>query len=338
MSMEIGRTTLWDAYLMIIRGQLESVIGAIENQDSFHLDALVFSLNRTRNFLDWKSNLSNEKWSGNGISFHDYERLIKFATTSNSAGINLAWTSQSAMAKLSQQFRTNFDILYVNNIFDEWTLNQIRKEVARLWGSTDIEPNCNLNGVDRLGGYVHHPKDVSLEKQVSSSLYSLIFGNEPLHLWVSSVVGVPMFPSDFPIELREYGGNSRGMACHSDIQMYEDVSRNLEVVFTLSNFGKCEVYWYDRQNVKHSVWPEPNSITLVQPDSAVHCVSDTQGGYREILKFILVGDYRKHRYFYDYVDNICSKSNPNVLMLNNRRRDRAKVAHTFPPSDGLDEL
>ena len=30
-----------------------------------------------------------------------------------------------------------------------------------------------------------------------------------------------MWPSDFPIELREYGRESKGMGCHPDLQMYK---------------------------------------------------------------------------------------------------------------------
>jgi hypothetical protein len=324
-TVDVGRESLRDAYIQDVKIQIESLIKTVEDEEDFHLDSLVFSLKRTTNILGKDGLLSREPWKGNHLSPEDYDRLIRITSEHGFPGINLDVARESILRDLSKKFVENYDILYVDNIFDEWTLNQMRTEVDRLWRSRDIEPNCNLNGVDRLGGYVHHSKNVSFEEQ-KSSLYSLIFGNEPLRLWVSAIVGVPHFPSDFPIELREYGNNSRGMACHSDVQMYADVTRNLEMVVTVSNYGKCEVYWYDRENVRHSVWPAPNSITLVRPGSAVHCVSDTKGDYREILKFILVGDYHKHPNFYDYVDNACSKSNPNVSMLKKRRIQRTKEA------------
>lgn len=182
----------------------------------------------------------------------------------------------------------------------------------------DLEANCNLDGKDRMGGYVH----LSSSKPVSSqreSLYALIFGNEALRLLVGSIVGTPVHPADFPIELREYGPYSRGMGCHSDIQMYKELKSNFELVVTVSNKGECEVYWYDRNNIKHSVWPEPNSLTIVHPNAAVHCVSPTKGGPREMLKFIMVGSFDKSHSFYDYVENRCGSHNPNVRAIEKRR-------------------
>ena len=184
--------------------------------------------------------------------------------------------------------------------------------------STDIEPNCNLDGKDRMGGYVHFSTSSTASSQ-RESLYSLIFGNEPLRLVVSSIVGTEVHPSDFPIELREYGEHSRGMGCHADIQMYKDLKSNFELVFTVSNKGECEVFWYDRNNLKHSIWPEPNSLTIVHPNAAVHCVSATKGGPREMLKFIMVGTYEKSHSFYHYVENQCGSNNPNVRAVLKRR-------------------
>jgi hypothetical protein len=169
-----------------------------------------------------------------------------------------------------------------------------------------------------MGGYVHLSQSEPVLTQ-RNSLYSLIFGNEGLRLLVSSIVGTVVHPSDFPIELREYGQHSRGMGCHADIQMYRDLKSNFELVVTVSNRGECEVYWYDRDNVKHSVWPKPNSLTIVHPNAAVHCVSPTKGGPREMLKFIMVGSYDKSHSFYDYVDNRCGPYNSNVRAIQKRR-------------------
>lgn len=172
-----------------------------------------------------------------------------------------------------------------------------------------------------MGGYVHFSSSTTASAQ-RDSLYSLLFGNEQLRLLVSSVVGTSVHPSDFPIELREYGPYSRGMSCHADIQMYKELKSNFELVVTVSNKGECEVYWFDRNNVKHSVWPEPNSLTIVHPNAAVHCVSPTKGGPREMLKFIMVGSYEKSNSFYNYVDNRCGSNNPNVQAIEKRRASR----------------
>lgn len=151
-------------------------------------------------------------------------------------------------------------------------------EAARVWDSGDIEPNCNLDGMDRLGGYVHLNEEIPVAEQ-TESLYSLIFGNEPLRRWISAIANKNFFPSDFFIELREYGPNSKGMPCHSDLQMYADGAGDMEIVVTLSQdpTSECNVTWYDKNNRKHSVRPAPNSITLVMANSAVHCVTPTNG-------------------------------------------------------------
>ena len=152
---------------------------------------------------------------------------------------------------------------------------------------------------------------------------------------MSAITGTPVFPADFPIELREYGETSRGMPCHADVQMYADVFKNYETVVTLSNHGRCEVCWYDREGLRHSVWPAPNSITIVRPNAAVHCVSDTEGGFREILKFIMVGDYLKSPDFHHYVDNVCTKENPNVKLLQERRTERKAGNSASRPAEEL---
>lgn len=142
-------------------------------------------------------------------------------------------------------------------------------------------------------------------------------------MWISAITGVAVFPADFPIELREYGPDSKGMPCHSDVQMYKHASNDFEVVVTLSNLGECQLYWYDRDNIRHSVWPAPNSITIVRADAAVHCVSEAKGGHREILKFIMVGNYLKHAHFFHYVKNTCGSNNLNTQVLNSRQIEQS---------------
>ena len=186
-----------------------------------------------------------------------------------------------------------------------------------MWKSHDIEPNCNLDGTDRIGGYVHFSQNAEPISQ-ANSMYSLIYGNEPLRLLISGIIDRAVYPSDFPIELREYGSDSKGMPCHADIQMYGDLLTNLEIVVTLTNQGSSEMYWYDREGKRRSVHPKANSLTIVHPSAAVHCVTPTRGGPREILKFIMVGSYAKSEWFNMYVDNICGITNPNVQAVRQR--------------------
>lgn len=155
---------------------------------------------------------------------------------------------------------------------------------------------------------------------VKNSIYSLIYDNEPLRLWISAVTGRMVFPADFPIELREYGSTSRGMPCHSDIQMYSQAVADFEIVVTIQNRGDFEVIWYAPDGTKKSVRPKANSITIVKPGGAVHCVGPSGGGNREILKFIMVGSHEKGEEFAEYVQNSCYHNNPNVLAVSSKRR------------------
>merc|ERR1712150_174852 len=118
---------------------------------------------------------------------------------------------------------------------------EVKSEAARLWLSEDLEPNCNLNGRDRTGGYV-------LDSTMgNSSLYRLFYGDEEFRQWVSRVNGHQMFPSDFPVELREYPAGSSGMGCHRDLLMYTNVTLDLEFVYTIDNFGTCISTYTDRK-------------------------------------------------------------------------------------------
>merc|ERR1711920_838120 len=110
------------------------------------------------------------------------------------------------LPKQHAQYKANNHVIYMEDFFDAATYDAIVKETQRLWKSHDVEANCNLDGRNRLGGYV---LDHSL---LESSLYRLIYGNEPFRRWVSQVHGEgEMWPSDFPIEVREYGPESKGM-------------------------------------------------------------------------------------------------------------------------------
>lgn len=161
---------------------------------------------------------------------------------------------------------------------------------------------------------------------MDESLYSLIYSNEPLRLWISAVTGATIHPADFPIELREYGIASKGMPCHIDVQMYEDARHDFEVVVTLHNHGSFNVTWYTEDGQAKAVHPDGNSITIVKPGGAVHCVGESDGGNREILKFIMVGSYRKGANFKDYLSNSCQADSPNLIILNKKKEDRRKAS------------
>eukprot|EP00930_Biecheleria_cincta_P071813 TRINITY_DN59272_c0_g1_i1.p1 TRINITY_DN59272_c0_g1~~TRINITY_DN59272_c0_g1_i1.p1 ORF type:complete len:745 (+),score=141.44 TRINITY_DN59272_c0_g1_i1:32-2266(+) len=226
----------------------------------------------------------------------------------------------SALSGLSEQaatYKSNNYVIYRENFFDDETFAAIKAETQRLWRSNDLEVNCNLDGKNRLGGYIldHTRRD--------TSLYRLIYGNEPFRAWVSTVNGEgPMWPSDFPIELREYGRDSKGMQCHPDLQMYKIAKKDAEFAFTVDNDSRCNVTFFDASGKKHLVQTKANSMMMVRANAATHCVSTTEGGTRSILKFIYVGDYRKSNEFWYYTGNECGADNPNGMMIAQRRAER----------------
>mmetsp|Transcript_30943 Transcript_30943/g.57942 ORF Transcript_30943/g.57942 Transcript_30943/m.57942 type:complete len:759 (+) Transcript_30943:51-2327(+) len=215
----------------------------------------------------------------------------------------------------ARRYKQNNHVIYTEDFFDEATFSAILHETTRLWRSDDIEGNCNLDGKHRLGGYV---LDHSSQ---NSSLYKLIYGNEQFRRWVSAVNGEgPMWPSDFPIEVREYGPESKGMGCHDDLQMYAVSKKDVEFAVTIINDSRCNVSFFDAKGVKHEVHTQGNSVMMVRANAATHCVSPTVGGSRTILKFIFVGDYRKSNDFSEYKVNQCGPDNTNNKKLRNRRK------------------
>eukprot|EP00931_Biecheleriopsis_adriatica_P078741 TRINITY_DN52163_c0_g1_i1.p1 TRINITY_DN52163_c0_g1~~TRINITY_DN52163_c0_g1_i1.p1 ORF type:complete len:743 (-),score=193.11 TRINITY_DN52163_c0_g1_i1:90-2291(-) len=235
--------------------------------------------------------------------------------------------SESALSGLGEQakvYKANNHVIYRENFFDDATFAAIKAETQRLWKSKEIEANCNLDGKNRLGGYILD------HSQHDSSLYHLIYGNEQFRQWVSAVNDEgDMWPSDFPIELREYGQQSKGMGCHPDLQMYKIEKKDLEFAFTVDNDSRCNVTFFDASGKKHLVQTKPNSMMMVRVNAATHCVSSTEGGTRSILKFIYVGDYRKSQDFWMYTENQCDERNPNRRMITDRRASRvAEEAQT----------
>merc|ERR1712046_552454 len=160
----------------------------------------------------------------------------------------------------------------------------------------------------------------------ATSLYHHIYGNDDFRKWVQYVNGEgEMWPSDFPIELREYGRESRGMGCHPDLLMYNDQTRDSEFAVTVDNDSRCNVTYTDRHGKKHLVQTVGNSVIMVRAEASVHCVSSTKGGVRQILKFIYTGTYKKSKYFWDYSGNECNSNNPNVRAIMQQRAERAEL-------------
>jgi len=213
-----------------------------------------------------------------------------------------------------QAFWDNLFIQYKPNFFNKETYKKIMEEIRRLWGSsTDLEPNCNMDGSDRIGGYVLDGHNNT------NSLYKYFYENEEFRQWVSRVNGHLMFPSDFPIELREYPISSSGLVCHTDFLMYTNATLDIEILYTADNHGDCTSSFIDRFGKNVSVRTEPNSLLILRPEAAYHCIRKTIGSpHRTILKMIYIGDYRKSRGFWMHANNECGDTS-NARQLRARR-------------------
>ncbi|EER16891.1 hypothetical protein Pmar_PMAR004743, partial [Perkinsus marinus ATCC 50983] len=194
-------------------------------------------------------------------------------------GIASEHLSRKAVTRLHEELLENDYAVYLPDAFTKETFEEILAEVERLWRigenkTSGMEANCNLDGNDRMGGGRVHD-------QVTRP-------------------GSALWGADFPMELREYGRKSKGMPCHADLQMYKSMETDWEVVVTVSNSAesRCEFTWTNKNGEKRVVRTTANSVTLVRPNSAVHCVTSTAGGRREMLKMIFTGDYRKDGNFW----------------------------------------
>jgi len=212
------------------------------------------------------------------------------------------------------KFDDNHFIIYKENFLSPEKYSLVKNEAARLWSSNELEPNCNLDGRDRTGGYV---LDTLLG---NSSLYELFYGDDEFRRWVSRINGHQMFPSDFPVELREYPSGSSGMPCHRDLLMYTNATLDLEFVYTIDNVGTCISTFMNRRGETTEVHTGANSLIMVRPNAAYHCVKPSEHGHRTILKFIYVGDYRKSSEFGFYTTNECGEDNPNNQAVLARRQ------------------
>ncbi|CAD7952241.1 unnamed protein product [Amoebophrya sp. A120] len=208
------------------------------------------------------------------------------------------------LPEYKKQFVDNYDLVIAEDFFDEETFAKIEQESHRLWQASEMEPNCNLDGRDRLGGYVLDDLDYK------NTFYQLIYRNPSLQYWVSYIYGKRMWASDFPLELREYGDGSNGMRCHRDLALYADDSIDAEFAFTVaSNSPSHVVSFTDRAGVEHKINPKPNTLLMVRPNASLHCASGVDPGTsRQMMKWIFTGSYKKHENFEMYAKNNCGET------------------------------
>lgn len=311
----------------VVRAELDQIKGS--PQDPAEATFLEYFKAQVKNLEQYKAGLF--WWSGlkwflplaldriKGNQSYDTSRVIHRKEGLNIPGVNPKHLTPEAMEEYRKIFKEQKGMLYLEDFFDESTFARMQKEARRLWMSEEFEQNCNLDGKNRLGGYVLDPRTDN-----QNSFYNLIYGNFDLGKFVSELWGTQMFPADFPIELREYTTKSTGMPCHSDFPMFGVPKLDAEFLFTLFNNSTCATTFDKLDGTQGSVQSKANSLCFVRANDGTHCVKcKPSNGYREVMKWIYSGTYRKANQFASYAQNRCGATTNSKMMKKRREEWRA---------------
>ncbi|KAJ8902581.1 hypothetical protein NDN08_006982 [Rhodosorus marinus] len=162
-------------------------------------------------------------------------------------------------------------VLYVRNFLEKNDFEQVVQYSASVQSRAKKE--VNSLAMNRLGLQVP-----------SRALITTIFHSDRLVKRLRIMLEeTRLVPADYPLELRYYVPGSE-MQWHKDDQLYTEPT--FEAVFTIFNFSDSNTEWIDRNGELRTQWTEPNSLLLVQSQSALHRVSKIRRGERGILKLV----------------------------------------------------
>ena len=120
---------------------------------------------------------------------------------------------------------------------------------------------------------------------------------------VSRLVGAPVEPSEYPIELRSYRAGS-GMEWHQDDLLYD--LPQCELVICIDNSSDSRTEWIDAGGELHAEWTPPNSALLVRAGEtgAKHRVQSLKRGERTIIKSVwTTAEAKALESFYQHIDS-----------------------------------
>ena len=171
---------------------------------------------------------------------------------------------------LKQKGGNNQSILILNNFFSESDFNKIINICKKL----EVYKDDRVPG--RQTGCIQYDK--------YQELYDLMYKNNKFVSTIKPMMDNINFPPDYPIEYRIYNTGSSGMDWHKDISMFSPDA--LEIVLTLTN-SSDSFFEYIDNNVINKIYPEPNTLMIIQPNTITHQVTPLTKGSRSILKFIV---------------------------------------------------
>lgn len=117
------------------------------------------------------------------------------------------------------------------------------------------------------------------------SVQKAMFSSPQVLQWFRDVFQDPTLDVShrLPIEFRRYPTGSQGMKWHKDTPL----GQKYECVYTVANTSDSHTMYRDFWGRTHSVWTEPNSLVVLQPNGVWHGVTPVTRGERTIIKFAI---------------------------------------------------
>lgn len=127
-------------------------------------------------------------------------------------------------------------------------------------------------------GFDRHRFCVEMDDPVHERVY-----RDAHFLRVGSLLAGYDVQTDYPMDVREYPGESRGMSWHPDVLCYDPIQ--IEFSVTLYNEDECTRFeWQDRDAGMWYRDTRPGDVIMVLAGTSYHRVTNHCGGLRTILK------------------------------------------------------
>lgn len=181
--------------------------------------------------------------------------------------------NNSSSKLTSLTMNSNNNIWIIHDFFSQKEFNLIKKYCLKLNLKDDHRNN------DRLS--------LCLGLRVHNKLYQQIYKNKTFIDFINKIKNKNhIFKStpSFPIEYRKYFKGSNGMEWHKDTSLF--IPDGFEIVLTLTN-NSDSMFQYIENNRLHTIYPKPNTLVIVRPNSVPHRVTKITSGERTFLKFVI---------------------------------------------------
>lgn len=160
--------------------------------------------------------------------------------------------------------------LYRPEVFTENVRMHLMDELYKV----ELKDEKNYIAQGRLRSYIH-----------SGMKTHRAFTSPKLAEYLSNLLGKPVEPAAnvIPIEYRKYPTGCNGMLWHRDTII---IRSQYECVYTLTNTSDSLTKYRSPSGTEYSVYPESNSIIIVQAGGVEHSVTPITLGERTIVKFV----------------------------------------------------